>query len=89
MNNINNIIIDDIDNYKSAVTGNSQLSKFLRSYVICSKGTMTSKEVFDELTKNAKEEISLEMTSIKDMSYVLLITSLLGTGNKNKNIVFD
>jgi len=43
-------------------------SKFLRSYVVCSKGTMTSKEAFDELAKSAKSEIYLEMASIKDMT---------------------
>jgi len=52
--------ISSLDNNKS--------SKFLNSYVVCSKGTMTSKEAFDELAKSAKSEIYLEMTSIKDMT---------------------
>jgi len=98
----NNLQSEEISSLDS-----SSPSKFLSSYVVCSKGTMTSKEAFDELAKSAKSELSLEMTSIKDMtdeflskissldvkiiiqefdikdmSYVLLITSLLEQGVK-------
>jgi len=58
--NLNNNINDSLNNNKS--------SKFLSSFVVCSKGTMTSKEAFDELSKSAKSKISLEMASIKDMA---------------------
>lgn len=86
-------------------------SKFLTSYVVCSKGTMTSKEAFDELANNVKAEMSLELASIKDMtneflskisslnarviiqefdikdmSYILLITSLLEQGVKIRTL---
>lgn len=89
----------------------SEPSKFLSSYVVCSKGTMTSKEAFDELAKSARSEISLEMTSIKDMAdeflskissldvriiiqefdikdmaYILLITSLIEQGVKIRTL---
>lgn len=89
----------------------SEPSKFLSSYVVCSKGTMTSKEAFDELAKSARSEISLEMTSIKDMTdeflskissldvkiiiqefdikdmaYILLITSLIEQGVKIRTL---
>lgn len=45
-NGINNIPFDDDKNS----------SKFLRSYVICSKGSMNSKDAFDELAKHAKKK---------------------------------
>lgn len=101
LNGINDLKIND------SKFNNTELSKFSKSYVVCSKGTMTSKEAFDELAKGAKEEILLEISSIKDMddkflskisslnvriiieefdikdmSYVLLITSLLEQGIK-------
>ena len=86
-------------------------SKFLNSYVVCTKGTMTSKEAFDELAKSAKSEITIEMPSIKDMTdeflskissldvriiiqefdikdmaYILLITSFLEQGVKIRTL---
>ena len=42
-------------------------SKFLNSYVVCSRGTMTSKEAFQELAKSAKNKMVLEMPSIKEL----------------------
>jgi hypothetical protein len=99
------------DMHPNVENSENKLSTFLKSYVVCSKGTMTSKEAFEELAKNAKEEIFLEMSSIKDMSdeflskissldvriiiedfdlkdmsYVLLITSLLEQGIKIRTL---
>ncbi|RBQ23572.1 hypothetical protein ALNOE001_08560 [Candidatus Methanobinarius endosymbioticus] len=109
----NEVKLDDyqVSGNEKKLDDNKDLSKFLRSYVVCSKGTMTSKEAFGELAKNAKNEILLEMSSIKDMdnkffskisslnvriiieefdikdmSYVLLITSLLEQGMKIRTL---
>ena len=101
-NDINKISFEDDKNS----------SKFLRSYVICSKGAMNSKDAFEELAKHAKKEISLKIDSvndidddkflsklssldvriiikefdIKNMSHVLLITSLLEQGVEIKTL---
>ncbi|MBZ9571626.1 hypothetical protein KQY27_08710 [Methanobrevibacter sp. TMH8] len=121
-NDSEEITIDDLENDFVNINNNTspqrldsldnkELSKFLSSYVVCSKGKMTSKEAFDELAKSAKSEIYLEMPSIKemtndflskissldvkiiiqefnikDMSYVLLITSLLEQGVKIRTL---
>lgn len=107
----NNNDYNYIDSKRVDSLDSKELSKFLSSYVVCSKGTMTSKEAFNELAKCAKSEIYLEMASIKemsneflskissldvkiiiqefdikDMSYVLLITSLLEQGIKIKTL---
>lgn len=108
----NNDLIDkNINSRGINSSSNKSSSKFLTSYVVCSKGTMTSKEAFDELAKNVKSEMSLEMSSIKDMtneflskisslnvriiiqefdikdmSYILLITSLLEQGVKIRTL---
>ena len=104
--------IDDFENeVNNGSLGGTDSSKFLSSYVVCTKGTMTSKEAFDELAKSAKSEITIEMPSIKDMtneflskissldvriiiqefdikdmSYILLITSFLEQGVKIRTL---
>lgn len=66
--NVDNITgISDLNPYDSKFD-NNELSKFSKSYIVSSKGTMTSKEAFEELAKNAKEEILLGISSIKDMN---------------------
>lgn len=44
------------------------IPKLLKSYVICSKGTITSQQAFEELVKHAEKEIFLEIPSLKDMT---------------------
>ncbi|KZX17799.1 hypothetical protein MBCUT_00940 [Methanobrevibacter cuticularis] len=119
-NNNNNNFGDDIEsnnmgdntiNIDPNFPESLPVPKLLRSYVVCSKGSMTSQEAFHELAKHAKEEILLQISSIKemedeflsmlpalnvkiiiqefdikDMSYVLLISSLLEQGIKIKTI---
>ena len=107
-----NFNINDNDINKIPFEDDKNSSKFLRSYVICSKGTMNSKDAFEELAKHAKKEISLKIDSINDidddkflsklssldvriiikefdiknMSHVLLITSLLEQGVEIKTL---
>ncbi|MCL2687159.1 MAG: hypothetical protein FWE58_01315 [Methanobrevibacter sp.] len=89
----------------------SDLSKFSESYIISSRDAMTSQEAFDNIANNAKKEICIEISSIKDiptkflsklsslnvkmiieefdvkdMAYVLLISSLLEQGIKIKTM---
>lgn len=107
-----NFNINDNDINKIPFEDDKNSSKFLRSYVICSKGAMNSKDAFEELAKHAKKEISLKIDSINDidddkflsklssldvriiikefdiknMSHVLLITSLLEQGVEIKTL---
>lgn len=87
------------------------IPKLLKSYVVCSKGILTSQEAFEEVAKHAKNNIFLEAPSIKDMgdvflsqisklnsrviiqefdiedmSYVLLLSSLIKQGIKIKTL---
>ncbi len=105
--------LDNIDgDLSKKLSNNESFSKFSRSYVVCSKGAMTSKEAFEELAKKAKKEMLLKINSIKDidddkflsklsslnvkiiiqefdiknMSHVLLITSLLEQGIEIKTL---
>lgn len=109
--------IDEINEFKNLYDGNIQEKSFKiknnssinpdisESYVFSSKGIMTSQETFEELIKNAKKELLLEIPSIKsisnkaisklsklntriiiqefdikDMSYILLVISLVENG---------
>ena len=62
------------------------IPKLLNSYVICDRGILTSQEAFEEVAKHSKEELLLEVPSIRDMTDSFL-SSL--TNVKSRVIIQD
>ena len=44
----------------------------LKSFIVCAKGTMTTQEAFEEISKHAQYELLFETPSLKDMSHKFL-----------------
>lgn len=62
------------------------IPKLLNSYVICDRGILTSQEAFEEVAKNSKEELLLQVQSINDLTDSFL-SSL--TNVKSRVIIQD